>query len=119
MLVADLCMFGLAACDEEGPGIVNASVRAVTNARQVGLRLQIKCTGMHRHARVGANNASGKMERSGAWVQEVARAIEEQAREDEQELKMWEQKKGATDAKMIRGIVHEDDKIEGSNSHAR
>ena len=28
--VADLCMFGLAACDERGPGFVNASVRSLT-----------------------------------------------------------------------------------------
>ena len=34
--VADLCMFGLAAYDEAGPGFVNASVRTVTNARQRG-----------------------------------------------------------------------------------
>ena len=38
--VADLCMFGLAACDEGGPGFVNASVRTVTNARQVGMQMQ-------------------------------------------------------------------------------
>ena len=30
--VPDLCMFGLAAGDEEGPAFVNASVRTVTNA---------------------------------------------------------------------------------------
>ena len=28
--VADLCMFGLAACDEGGPGFVNVSVRTIT-----------------------------------------------------------------------------------------
>ena len=50
--VADLCMFGLAACDEGGPGFVNASVRTVTNARQVGMRMQSKCTGKQRHAQV-------------------------------------------------------------------
>ena len=38
--VADLRMFGLAACDDGGPGFVNASVRTITNARQVGVRLQ-------------------------------------------------------------------------------
>ena len=37
--VADLCMFGLAACDDGGPGFVNASVRTITNARQVGVQL--------------------------------------------------------------------------------
>ena len=34
----DLCMLGLAGWDEGGPGFVNASVRTVTNARQVGMR---------------------------------------------------------------------------------
>ena len=38
--VADLCMFGLAACDDGGPGFVKASVRTITNARQVGVRLR-------------------------------------------------------------------------------
>ena len=37
--VADLCMFGLAACDDGGLGFVNASGRTTTNARQVGVRL--------------------------------------------------------------------------------
>ena len=37
---ADLCILGLAACDDGGPGFVNASVRTITNARQVGVRLQ-------------------------------------------------------------------------------
>ena len=35
-VVADLRMFGLAACDDGGPGFVNASVRTITNARQFG-----------------------------------------------------------------------------------
>ena len=43
--VADLCMFGLAACDEGGPGFQNASAWTVTNARQVGMRMQRECTG--------------------------------------------------------------------------
>ena len=34
--VADLCMFGLAASDEGGPGFVNVRVRTITNARRVG-----------------------------------------------------------------------------------
>ena len=55
--VADLCMFGLAACDEGGPGFVYAScTRTITNARQVGVLLRSKCTGTHRHARVNANH---------------------------------------------------------------
>ena len=39
------CM-GLAACDERGPGFVNASLRNVTNARQVGMlfaSMQVCC----------------------------------------------------------------------------
>ena len=50
--VADLCMFGLAACDEGGPVVVNASVRTITNARRVGVRLQSKCVGIHFHKQV-------------------------------------------------------------------
>ena len=63
--VADLCMFGLAACDDGGPGFVNASVRTITNARQVGVRLRSKCTGTHRHAQVNTNNAIEKEELNG------------------------------------------------------
>ena len=106
-MVVDLCMFGLAACDEGGPGFVDASVRTVTNTRQVGMRTQSKCTGTHRHARAVANNTSEKMEQAGTWVHQVARAMEGQLREDMQELKTREQKQKAKDAKSIRGIVHE------------
>ena len=83
-LVADLCMFRLAACDE-------ASVRTVTYARQVGMRMQRTCTGTHRHARVVANNASEQMEQSGTWVCNVVCVMEEHVREDEQELTVSEQ----------------------------
>ena len=103
-IVADPCMFALAACDEGRPGFVNASVRTVTNARQVEMRMQRKCTGTHRHARVGANNASEKVEQTGTWARQVAQRVEEQLREDKQELKTQEQKKKAKDAKRIRGI---------------
>ena len=82
--VSKLCMLGLAAIDEGGSGFVNASVRAVTNARQFGMRMPAKCTGTHRHTRVGSNNASEKMEHSG-----VVRAMVEQLM-DEQELTLWE-----------------------------
>ena len=54
--VADLRMFRLAACDEGGSGFVNVSVRTITNARRVGLRLQNKCRSMRRHAKVGGTN---------------------------------------------------------------
>ena len=79
--VADLCMFGFAACDGGGPRFINASVRTVTNARQVGMRMQRKYTGKHRHARVGAINASEKVEQPGTWAREVPRTMEEQLRE--------------------------------------
>ena len=60
--VADLCMFGLAACDERGPGFVNISVRTVANARRVGVRLQSKYASTHRHARVDCDNPTEKGE---------------------------------------------------------
>ena len=113
-IVADLCMFGLAACDEGGPGFVNASVRTVTNARQVQLRMQRTCTGTHRHARVDADKTSENMQQTGTWVHQVAQAMEEQLRKDEQELKTREQEKKAKDAKWIRGIVQEDDNNKGT-----
>ena len=71
--VADLCMFGLAACDDGGPGFFNASVRTITNAQQVWVRLQSKCNGTHRHARVDAEDAIERMEQTGTWVRQAAR----------------------------------------------
>ena len=103
-LVADLCMSGLAACDEE-----NASVRTVINARQFGMWMQNECTGTHRHTRVGVRTTSEKREQTGTWVHQVGRAMEVQ-----QELKMREQKK-AKDAKRICGIVYENDKNKGTS----
>ena len=58
--VADLCMLGLAACDEKGPRFVNVIVRTVTNARRVGVRLQSKCASTHRHARVDCDAPTEK-----------------------------------------------------------
>ena len=81
--VADLCMFGLAACDEGGPGFVRASVRTITNARQVGLRLRSKCTSTHRHARVNTNDTIEKGEQTGTWVRQVAQTMGEQMKEDQ------------------------------------
>ena len=76
--VADLCMFGLAASDEGGPGFVNVSVPTITNARRVGVRLQSKCASAHRHARCTTSNTIEEGERIGTWVRQVAQAIEEQ-----------------------------------------
>ena len=112
--VADLCMFGLAACDEGGPGFVNASVPTATNARQVGMRMRSKCAGTHRHARHDASNAIEKREPTVTWVHQVARAIQEQLRVDNQELKTREQNKKAKVSKRIRWIVHENDKSKGT-----
>ena len=96
--------------DEGGSGFVNASVRTITNARRVGMRMQSQYTGTHRHARVNANNTIEKGEQTRTWVRQVASAMEEQLREDWQELKTREQKRKAEDAKRIRWIVHENNK---------
>ena len=111
--VADPCMFGLAVCDEGGPGFVNGSVRTITNARRVGVRLQNKCGSMHRHAQVKADNTIEKRERTGSWVHQVAQAMEEKLKEDQQELETREQKRKVEYAKRIRRIVHENDKNKG------
>ena len=90
-------MFGLAACDRGGPGFVNASVRAISNARRVGLRLQSKYRSMHRHVQVNADNTIETRERTGSWVRPVARAMEEQLKEDHQELETRDQKRKTED----------------------
>ena len=78
--VADLCMFGLAACDEGGLGFVSASVRTITNARRVGVRLRSKCTSTHRHARVNTNNTieKGETNRNMGANGELKEAIREE-----------------------------------------
>ena len=103
--------------DEGGPGLVNASVRTATNARQVGMRVQTECTGTHRHARVDANNTIEKVEQTGTWVHQVARAKEEQLREEQQELKKWEQKKKAKATKRIRGNGRDREKTKEQVTH--
>ena len=102
--VADLCMLGLAACDDGGAGFVNVSVRTITNARQVGVRLGSKCAGTHRHGRVNANDMMARKEQTGIWVRQVARVTEEQLRKDKQELGMREKKKKAADANKTRSM---------------
>ena len=69
--------------------------------------MRSKCTGTHRHARVDACKTIEKEEQTGTWVRQVARAMEKQLRENQQELEMRAQKKKAKDAKRMRGIVHE------------
>ena len=99
--VADLCMFQLAACDEGGRVFVSVSMRTITNARRVGVRLQSKCASTHRHARVNADNTIEKGDRTGSWVHQVAQAMEEQLKEDRQELETCEQQRKVEDAKWI------------------
>ena len=106
-------LVGLAACDDGGPGFVNASVRTITNARQVGVRLQSKCNSTHRHARVDAEDLIGKREQTGTWVREAARAIDEQLKKDKQELEMREQRKRAEDANRICSIINENAENKG------
>ena len=79
----------------------------ITNARQVGVRLQSKCTRTHRHARVDAEETIGRREQTGTWVREAARAMEEQLEKDKQELEMREQRKRAEDANRICSIINE------------
>ena len=110
--VADLCMFGLAACDEGGPGFVNV-VRTITNARRVGVRFQSKCSSTHRHSQVNADNTIEKGKRTGSWVRQVAQAMEEDLKEDRQELETREQQRKVDDAKRICRIDHENDKNKG------
>ena len=107
--VVDLCMFGLAACDKGGPGFVNASVRT-TNFRQVGVQLQSRCIGTHRHARVDTEDTIGRKEQTGTWVRQAARAIEEKLKKDKQELEMREQRKRAN---RICSIIHENAENKG------
>ena len=58
---------------------------------------------------------ASKVEQTGTWVHQVARTMEEQLREDQQELKTREQKKNAKDAEGIRGIVHGNDRNKGTS----
>ena len=74
--VADLCLFLLVACDDGGLGFVNASVRTITSARQVGVRLRSKCTtDMLRSKRTTQSRKENKQEDG-----------YEHMREDKQEL---------------------------------
>ena len=103
---ADLCMFGLAACDEGRPGFVNASVRTVTNTRQVGMRMQSKNAQARINTFVLVRTAQAR-----EWNKQEHGYIKFPSnREDQQKLEMREQKKKSKDAKRIRGIVHENDK---------
>ena len=86
------------------------SVRTVTNARRVGVQLQRKSASTHRHARVDCENPTEKGEQTGSWVRHVAQAMDEQSKEDQQELETRKKKRNVEDAKRTRGIVRENDK---------
>ena len=110
-------MFGFAACCQGRPGFVNASVRTVTNARQVGMRMQSKCTGTPRHVHVGVNNTSEKMEQTGrnmgtSSCPSNGGTVE---RGDQRGCKTREQKKKAKVSRRMLGIVHEHNKNKGTN----
>ena len=70
-----------------------------------------RCRSMHRHARVNADNTFGKRNRTGSWVRQVAQAMGEQLKEDQQRLETREHQRKW---KMRRGyaglIVHEMDR---------
>ena len=65
---------------------------------------------MRRHAQFNADNTFEKRERTGSWVRQVAQAMEEQLKEDQQGLETREQQRKVQDAKRICRIVHENDK---------
>ena len=74
--------------------------------------MRSKCAGTHRHGCVDASNGIDKREQTETCARQ---AMEEQLREDQQELIMREQKKEAKDAKKIRGIVHKGDRSKGTS----
>ena len=100
---------------KEGQDLCKATVRTVTNARQVGMMVRSKCACTHRHARVYASSTIENREQTGTWARQVARAMEENLREDQQELKTREPKRKAEDAKRIREIAQEHDRSKGTS----
>ena len=73
-----------------------------------GVRLQSKCTGTHRHARVDAEDTIGRKEQTGTWVRQAARAIEEQLKKDKQELRdAGTEARERIDSNKISSIIQE------------
>ena len=68
---------------------------------------------MHRYAQVNAANTIETRERTGSWVRQVAQAMEEQLKEDQQELETREHQRKVEGAKKIRRIVNENEKNKG------
>ena len=74
------------------------------------MRLQSKCASMHRHVRVNTDDPAEKREQTGSWVRQVVQAMEEQVKDDQQELETREKNWRVKDAKRIRRIVRENNK---------
>ena len=108
-----MCMFGLVACDDGGPGFVNASMRTITTARQVCVRLQSKCNGTHRHAQSTPKTRSeGGTKREHGCV-EPPEQQRNNCKKDMQELEMGEQRKRVEDANKICSNIHENAENKG------
>ena len=103
----------------EDQDLSNACVRTITNARQVGVRLQSKRTGTHRHAQVSADNPTEKGEQTGSSVLQVAQAMEEQLKENQQELETREKKRKVEDVQRIRRMVHAKRQKQETKPHAK
>ena len=110
--LADLCMFGLAACDE-GTRVCQRECADDHQCQTSWGAVAEKCGSMRRHAQVNADNTIETRERTGPWVRQVAQAMEEQLKEDQQEPETREHQWMVEDAKRIRRIVHENDKNKG------
>ena len=53
-------------------------------------------------ARVNADNPTEKGEQTGSWVRQVAQAMEEQMKEDQQELETCQKKRNVEDVQRIK-----------------
>ena len=60
----------------------------------------------HALTRSGQRRQHNRRERTGSWVRQVAQALEEQLKGDQQELDTREHQRRMEDAKRIHGIVH-------------
>ena len=86
-------MFGLAACDDGVPVLVNASVRTITNAREVGSTVAKQMHWLHRHGNMGAPSRQS----NGGTTEKGSPGT----------LEMREGRKRAEDANRICSITHE------------
>ena len=122
--VADLCMFGLAVCDEGGPGFVNASVRTVTNTRcEVNAQARIDSlrVGGEQHKRETGTNRNmgtsscpsngGTVERGSAGVEDAGTEEEGKGcKEDMWDCSWKRQYKGTSHVQEeMRKLMHHDE----------